>query len=118
MIAHLADDHAAYEPLSVDDNIIHTPEGVGVVVFAPDDDESTTRPVIDVSAVPGMLTIIDTRLRGSRTGLIKFAAEQGATIIDGVELFARETAIALEQWTGLTFDRAPLQESAEEFLGM
>lgn len=118
VIEHLGDDRAVYEAVALDDNIVHTPEGVSIVVFAPDDDEQTQRPVIDMSAAASALTLVDTRLRGSRTGLVKFATEQGATIIDGVELFARETALALELWTDVSFDRAVLQELAEEFLGV
>lgn len=98
--------------------IVQVPEGVDVLVFAPDSDDETARPPIDTSETVGKMTVVDMRLRSSRTGLVKFASEQGATIIDGVDLFARETALALELWTGMTFDRAPLQESAEEFLGL
>ena len=105
-------------PITIDDNKVLAAADVSIVVFAPDDEDDTQRPVIDTSAINGQLTIVDTRLRGSRTGLVKFASEQGAIIIDGVDLFARETALALELWTGLAFDRAPLQELAEEFLGV
>lgn len=117
-IEHLADDTTTYEALVVDANVVKTPAGASIVVFAPDDDEEENRPSIDMSAADGKLTIVDTRLRGSRTRLVRFATEQGATIIDGIDLFARETAMALALWTGLTFDRAPLQELAEEFLGV
>lgn len=110
---------AQYSVAPVVDNIAVAPAGVNIVVFAPDsDDHEHLRPVIDTSASGQALTFVDTRLRGSRTGLLKFADELGATIIDGVELFARETALALEQWTGLGFDRAPLRELSEEFLGV
>ena len=107
-----------YEVVTMDENVVHAPAEVNVMVFAPDSDDVVERPLIDTSATSGTLTIVDSRLRGSPTGLLKFATEQGATIIDGVELFARETALALELWTNLTFDRAPLQELAEEFLGV
>lgn len=116
-ISQVGDAQLSAEP--VVDNIAIAPADVGVVVFAPDcDDPQHVRPVIDTSASGQALTFVDTRLRGSRTGLLKFANEQGATIIDGVDLFARETAIALEQWTEILFDRSPLQELAEEFLGV
>lgn len=105
-------------PVSINDNTVRTPAGVSIVVFAPDGDDQESRPVIDTSAAEQKLTVVDTRLRGSRTGLLKFANQQGATIIDGVQLFASETALALERWTGMAFDRAPLQELAEEFLGL
>ncbi|QDU54457.1 hypothetical protein [Aeoliella mucimassa] len=112
------DTNTVYEMVPMDDNVVHAPATANVMVFAPDSDEVVDRPLIDTSATSGTLTIVDTRLRGSPTGLLKFATEQGATIIDGVELFARETALALELWTGMRFDRAPLQELAEEFLGV
>ncbi|WP_425396683.1 shikimate dehydrogenase family protein [Aeoliella sp.] len=105
-------------PVSIDDNTVRTPQGVSIVVFAPDGDDQATRPVIDTADAANKLTVVDTRLRGSRTGLLRFANQQGATIIDGVQLFASETALALERWTDMTFDRAPLQELAEEFLGL
>lgn len=109
---------ATVEAEAIAAKIVQVPEGIGVLVFAPDSDDLAARPPIDTSQAVGNMTVVDTRLRASRTGLVKFASEQGATIIDGVDLFARETAIALELWTGLTFDRAPLVESAEEFLGL
>lgn len=108
---------AAVESVSIDDNTVQTRADVSIVVFAPDEDDAP-RPIIDTSAAAQPLTVVDSRLRGSRTGLVKFASEQGSTIIDGVDLFARETALALELWTGIPFDRAPLQELAEEFLGV
>lgn len=102
----------------MDDKVIRTPANTSLVVFAPGTTDSSARPVIDTSAASAQLTVVDTRLQSSRTALLKLATEQGAKIVDGVDLFARETALALERWTGMTFDRAPLQESAEEFLGV
>ena len=43
---------------------------------------------------------------------------QGAQVIDGLEILSRETAMAVQQWTGVLVDRAALKEAAEEFLGV
>ncbi|MGI9454911.1 MAG: shikimate dehydrogenase family protein [Aeoliella sp.] len=116
-IASAAEAEAQVVPMTTENNKAHVPEGASVVVFAPDFDEAP-RPVIDSDAAGEPITFVDTRLRGSRTGLLKTAAERGATVIDGVDLTAREAALTLELWTGLEFDRAPLRELAEEYLGV
>jgi shikimate 5-dehydrogenase len=39
-------------------------------------------------------------------------------VIDGVELYVRQTALALRNWTGTMPDTAAMREAAEEFLGL
>ena len=106
-------------PMEADNNLVHLPTEASIVAFAPAGGDESPQPVIDTEGIGQQkLTFVDTRLRGSRTGLLRFAAELGALEVDGVDLAAREAALALETWTNLEFDRAPLRESAEEFLGI
>ncbi|MEM6328629.1 MAG: hypothetical protein AAF790_00115 [Planctomycetota bacterium] len=64
------------------------------------------------------MTVVDARVSSARTPLLRVAAERGAATIDGLEVLARETAMAVQQWTGVLVDRAALKEAAEEFLGV
>ncbi len=64
------------------------------------------------------LVVVDARVSASRTPLTHAAAAQGAQVIDGLEILSRETAMAVQQWTGVLVDRAALKEAAEEFLGV
>jgi len=120
LAAEIADDGEQTQValLLTNSNRVEVPQGVRLVVFAPAEGDAPPRLVIDPESASQRMTFVDTRLRGSPTGFLKFAAEFGATGIDGVDLAARENALTLESWTGLEFDRAPLRELAEEFLGV
>lgn len=107
-----------FTPLGIENNTVYVPGGVAIVAFAPATGDEIPRPMIDAEGVGQQLVLVDTRLSSSRTGLLRFAAQQGAVVIEGVELMARETALTLEAWTSLEFHRAPLREMAEEYLGV
>jgi len=96
---------------------LEVPAGVTAVVFAPADADAHP-PKLKLGEPATTLTLIDTRLASSRTDFLKWGTEQGATLVEGADLLARETALILELWTGLEFDRSPLREAAEEYLGV
>lgn len=96
---------------------LEIPAGTTAVVFAPADLDSQV-PQLKLGDPNANLTLVDTRLASSRTDFLKQGAEQNATLIEGADLLARETALILERWTGLQFDRSPLREAAEEYLGV
>ena len=106
-----------FTELAIDDNRLRLAPDVRLVIYAPLEDHSV-RPTFDTTDLLQPFTLVDTRLSPSRTGLSRFAAEQGAVVIDGVELLARETALTLQAWTGLEFHLAPLRDMVEEYLGV
>lgn len=101
---------------------LEIPAGTTAVVLAPADvdaaDVDEQVPQLKLGDPNSKLTLVDTRLASSRTDFLKWGAEQNATLIEGADLLARETALILERWTGLQFDRSPLREAAEEYLGV
>jgi shikimate dehydrogenase len=119
LVAELAAElpQTQFAELSIDENRLRLSAGTRVVVYAPQSADAI-RPTFDTTDLTQSYTLVDTRLSPSRTGLSRFAAGQGATVIDGVELLARETALTLQAWTGLDFHIAPLREMAEEYLGV
>lgn len=115
-VAAEAADETAVATHSIEKSLT-IPADTNVVVFAPEDADFDS-PKLKIAQENSLLHLFDTRPASSRTDFLKWGAEQGATIVEGVDLLARETALILELWTGLTFDRAPLREAAEEFLGV
>lgn len=107
----------SFTELSIDNDRLRPAREVRIVVYAPDSEEAVP-PTFDTTDLAQPFLLVDTRLSASRTGLSRYAAEQGATVIDGVELLARETALTLQAWTGMEFHLAPLRDMAEEYLGV
>lgn len=107
----------SFSELTIENSRLRPPRDVRIVVYAPDSEEDVC-PTFDTTDLAQPFLLVDTRLSASRTGLSRYAAEQGATVIDGVELLARETALTLQAWTGMEFHLAPLRDMAEEYLGV
>jgi shikimate dehydrogenase len=64
------------------------------------------------------MIVADVAYNTSRTWLTQQAAERGCRIIDGVQLYVQQTALALRAWTGAMPDTVTMREAAEEFLGI
>ncbi len=73
---------------------------------------------IDAATLSAPLVVADVAYNTSHTWLTRQAAEHGCSIIDGLDLYVEQTALALEQWTGVSPDRAAMREAGEEFLGL
>ncbi|MEN1679488.1 MAG: hypothetical protein AAGJ46_07825 [Planctomycetota bacterium] len=69
-------------------------------------------------ALPAAKAVLDARVGTARTPLAHLAEDASVPVVDGLEILARETALAVEYWTGVKVDRVGLRESAEEFLGI
>ena len=44
--------------------------------------------------------------------------KRGCRVVVGVDLYVRQTALALATWTGTPTDLAGMHDAAEEFLGL
>jgi shikimate dehydrogenase len=64
------------------------------------------------------MIVADVAYNTSRTWLTQQAAERGCRIIDGVQLYVQQTALAFRAWTGAMPDTVTMREAAEEFLGI
>jgi shikimate dehydrogenase len=60
--------------------------------------------------------VVDVSYGSPSTWLTQEAARRGCTVIDGVDLYVEQTALAFKTWTGVTPDKAAMREAAEEFL--
>jgi shikimate dehydrogenase len=60
--------------------------------------------------------VVDVSYGSPSTWLTHQAAQRGCTVIDGVDLFVEQTALAFRTWTGVEPDKAAMREAAEEFL--
>jgi shikimate dehydrogenase len=69
------------------------------------------------STSPGGI-VVDVTYNSPSTWLTSEAAKRGCHIIEGVDLFVRQTALALSTWTGAPTDLAAMRDAAEEFLGL
>ncbi len=107
----------SFAELPIENNRLRPASDIRIIVYAPPTDDAI-RPTFDTTDLTHPFLLVDTRLSASRTGLARYAAERGATVIDGVELLTRETALTLQAWTDLEFHLAPLRDMAEEYLGV
>jgi shikimate dehydrogenase len=64
------------------------------------------------------MVVADVAYNTARTWLTQQAAERGCRILDGVQLYVQQTALALRAWTGAMPDTVTMREAAEEFLGI
>jgi len=71
---------------------------------------------VSPSASPGV--VVDVSYSAPSTWLTREARKRGCRIIDGIDLYVRQTALALKNWTGSLPDMAAMREAAEEFLGI
>jgi len=62
--------------------------------------------------------VVDVTYNSPGTWLTREAAKRGCHIIEGVDLYVRQTALALSSWTGTPTDLTAMRDAAEEFLGL
>lgn len=111
---------ATIECLPWEDELLDLPDETQVLVSSacwPAARDARVAEAVAADLAPGTI-VVDARVSPSRTPLLRAATTRGATVVDGIEILARETAMAVQQWTGILVDRATLQEAAEEFLGV
>jgi shikimate dehydrogenase len=73
---------------------------------------------IAVDSLDPKLVVVEAAYNTARTWLISQAAQKGCPIIDGLEIYVEQTALALQRWTGKLSDTTAMREAAEEFLGV
>ncbi len=79
------------------------------------DDPGAALP-IELAAQPAAGVVVDVSYGSPSTWLTQQAAKRGCTVIDGVDLYVEQTALAFSTWTGVEPDKAAMREAAEEFL--
>jgi shikimate dehydrogenase len=73
---------------------------------------------LDTNTFGPKLVVVDVAFTTSSTWLTRQAAERGCRVIDGLSLYVAQTALAIQQWTGVMPDITTMREAAEEFLGI
>jgi shikimate dehydrogenase len=73
---------------------------------------------LDVTAAGSEGIVVDVAYNSPSTWLTRAAAKRGCHVITGVELYVRQTSLALTAWTGAPTDMVALTDAAEEFLGL
>lgn len=83
---------------------------------------STSNPAatlpIELAARSPRGVVVDVSYGSPSTWLTQQAASRGCAVIDGVDLYVHQTALAFKAWTGVQPDAAAMREAAEEFLGL
>ncbi len=79
------------------------------------DDPQATLP-IELAAQSPQGIVVDVSYSSPSTWLTQQAAARGCRVIDGVDLYVEQTALAFSTWTGVAPDKAAMREAAEEFL--
>jgi shikimate dehydrogenase len=71
---------------------------------------------IELAAQGASGVVVDVSYGSPNTWLTQQAAQRGCQVIDGVDLYVEQTALAFSTWTGVEPDKAAMREAAEEFL--
>jgi shikimate dehydrogenase len=71
---------------------------------------------IELSAQPANGMVVDVSYGSPSTWLTQQAAKRGCAVIDGVDLYVEQTALAFSTWTGVQPNKSAMREAAEEFL--
>jgi shikimate dehydrogenase len=71
---------------------------------------------IELAAQSSSGTVVDVSYGSPSTWLTQQAAKRGCTVIDGVDLYVEQTALAFKTWTGVEPNKIAMREAAEEFL--
>jgi len=71
---------------------------------------------IELAAQPSSGVVVDVSYGSPSTWLTQQAVKRGCNVIDGVDLYVEQTALAFSTWTGVQPDKAAMREAAEEFL--
>jgi shikimate dehydrogenase len=81
------------------------------------DDPAATLP-IELTPRPSQGVVVDVSYSSPSTWLIQEAAKRDYPVIDGVDLYVEQTALAFGTWTGVEPDKIAMREAVEEFLGL
>lgn len=100
-------------PITIDPDVVILVNATSLGTSNP-----TARLMLDANSFGPKLVVADVAFNTSRTWLTRQAAEHGCRIVDGVQLYVEQTALALHIWTGIKPDTASMREAAEEFLGI
>jgi shikimate dehydrogenase len=73
---------------------------------------------LTVAALHSKLVVAEVAYHSQRTWLTREAFNQGCRVIDGMQLYTEQTALAMQTWTGTEPDRVAMREAAEEYLGI
>lgn len=96
------------------------PEGVDVIVNAtsiglyPDVD---ARLALDIASLSAGQVVADVIPNPPRTRLIRDAASEGCTVIDGLGMLVGQGAIGIEYWTGVVPDMGVMRSALEDVFG-
>lgn len=71
---------------------------------------------IELASQPASGVVVDVSYGSPSTWLTEQAAQRGCKVIDGVDLYVEQTALAFKTWTGVEPDKNAMREAAEEFL--
>jgi shikimate dehydrogenase len=71
---------------------------------------------IELAAQGASGVVVDVSYGSPSTWLTQQAAKRGCNVIDGVDLYVEQTALAFSTWTGVQPDKTAMREAAEEFL--
>jgi shikimate dehydrogenase len=74
--------------------------------------------LMDASTAGSEGVVVDVAYNSPATWLTRAASKRGCRVIAGVDLYVRQTALALSTWTGAPSDVAAMHDAAEEFLGL
>lgn len=81
-------------------------------------DSPNTALPLNVASLHSKLVVAEVAYHSQRTWLTREAFNQGCRVIDGVQLYVEQTALAMRAWTGTEPDRVAMREAAEEYLGI
>lgn len=62
--------------------------------------------------------VADLRISPSTNSIVRAALERDCKVVDGIEILAVETWLALRAWTGMPLNQTILREAAEEFMAV
>ena len=71
---------------------------------------------IDVDSLRPDLIVADISFNPPNTWLLEEATRRQCQVIDGLSILVEQTALALQDWSGIEADRHAMREAAEEFL--
>ena len=71
---------------------------------------------IELAAQSASGVVVDVSYGSPSTWLTQQAAKRGCKVIDGVDLYVEQTALAFSTWTGVEPEKSAMREAAEEFL--
>jgi shikimate dehydrogenase len=71
---------------------------------------------LDLHHLPGRATVADVAFNPPHAWLLREAAQRGAAVIEGLEVFVERSSVDFRLWTGVDPDPSVMREAVEEFL--